>query len=94
MTINEALIHQKILKQRHGELITLRGENKDRERRFYGNNDREVVKEPVYDVKALDRRVVALTKEMRRLELAIKQTNATTPVAGYEADDSVLDAIE
>lgn len=94
MTINEALIYKKTLDQRHAELITFRGDNKDKERRYYGPNDKEVIKEPTYDVKVLDRRIVTLTKEQRRLELAIKQTNATTQVIGWEPDDSVLDAIE
>jgi hypothetical protein len=95
MTINEALVHLKILKQRHGELVSLRNDNANTERRYYGSGgDKEVVKEPTYDVKKVDLRVVNLTKEMRKLELAIKGTNATTQVQNYSADETVLDGIE
>lgn len=93
MTINEALVHLKLMKQRHGELVSLRNENANKERRYF-DGGKEVVKEPVYNVKDVDRKVVALTKEMRSLELAIKNTNAVTQVAGYTADDSVFDGIE
>jgi ERCC4-type nuclease len=55
ITINEGLAWLKTLKKRHEELLALRNDNAHRERRFYGAAaDREIVKEPVYDVKALD----------------------------------------
>ena len=95
MTINAALVHLKILKQRHAELVTLRDGNANKERRFYGaTSDKEVVKEPTYDVKKLDLRIVQLTREQSKLEMAVKATNATTEVAGYTPDESVLDGIE
>jgi len=51
VTINEGLAWLKTLKKRHEELLALRNDNAHRERRFYGASaDKEIVKEPVYDV--------------------------------------------
>jgi len=90
ITLNEGLAWLKTLKKRHEELIALRDGNANRERRFYGATDREVVKEPVYDVKALDRAVTRVAREIRLLDQALKATNAKTVVEGYLQDDSVL----
>ena len=52
ITINEGLAWLKTLKKRHEELLALRNDNAHRERRFYGASaDKEIVKEPVYDVR-------------------------------------------
>ena len=62
-----------------------------RERRFYGASaDKEIVREPVYDVKVLDKIVTRVARDMRLLEQALKTTNAKTMVDGYDQDDSVL----
>jgi hypothetical protein len=91
ITINEGLAWLKTLKKRHEELLALRNENAHRERRFYGASaDREIVKEPVYEVKTLDRMVTQVAREVRLLEQALKATNAKTVVEGYEQDDAVL----
>ena len=67
ITINEGLAWLKTLKKRHEELLALRNDNAHRERRFYGASaDKEIVKEPVYDVKVLDRLVTAVAREIRR----------------------------
>ena len=56
ITINEGLAWLKTLKKRHEELLAL-NDNAHRERRFYGASaDKEIVKEPVYDVKSRSRR--------------------------------------
>jgi hypothetical protein len=61
------------------------------ERRFYGASaDKEIVKEPVYDVKTLDRVVTRVAREIRLLDQALKAQNAKTIVDGYEQDDAVL----
>ena len=58
ITINEGLAWLKTLKKRHEELLALRNDNAHRERRFYGASaDKEIVREPVYDVKVLDKLV-------------------------------------
>jgi hypothetical protein len=91
ITINEGLAWLKTLKKRHEELLALRNDNAHRERRFYGASaDKEIVKEPVYDVKVLDRLVTRVAREMRLLEQALKAANAKTTIDGYEQDDAVL----
>jgi hypothetical protein len=91
LTINEALVWQKTLKARHAELVELRDRNSARERRpFSAHGDKEVVREPTYDVKVLDQMVSRVAREMRLLEQAIKATNGVTKVLGYSQDDSVL----
>jgi hypothetical protein len=92
ITLNEGLAWMKTLKKRHDdELIALRNDNAHRERRFFGvSADKEVVKEPIYDVKVLDRTVTRVAREIRLLDQAMKATNAATVVQGYQQDDSVL----
>ncbi len=91
ITINEGLAWLKTLKKRHEELLALRNDNAHRERRFYGASaDKEIVKEPVYDVKVLDRLVTRVAREIRLLEQALKATNARTTVDAYDQDDAVL----
>jgi hypothetical protein len=71
ITINEGLAWLKTLKKRHEELLALRNDNAHRERRFYGASaDKEIVKEPVYDVKVLDKLVTRVAREIRLLEQA------------------------
>jgi hypothetical protein len=91
ITINEGLAWLKTLKKRHEELLALRNDNAHRERRFYGASaDKEIVKEPVYDVKVLDKLVTRIAREIRLLDQALKATNARTVVERYEQDDTVL----
>jgi hypothetical protein len=91
ITINEGLAWLKTLKKRHEELLALRNDNAHRERRFYGASaDKEIVKEPIYDVKILDRLVTRVAREIRLLEQALKTTNARTTIEAYEQDDGVL----
>jgi hypothetical protein len=91
ITINEGLAWLKTLKKRHEELVALRNDNARRERHFYGSSaDREIVREPVYDVKTLDRLVTGVAREIRLLEQALKATNAKTMVEGYNQNDAVL----
>jgi hypothetical protein len=91
ITINEALAWAKTLKMRHGELQTLRNENSYAETRYIGANaEKQRERTPVYDVVALDRAISNIAREMRVLDTAIKMTNATTNLAGYEQDDDVL----
>jgi len=85
ITINEGLAWLKTLKKRHEELLSLRNDNAHRERRFYGASaDKEIVKEPVYDVKVLDRLVTRVAREIRLLEQALETTNAKTTIETYD----------
>jgi hypothetical protein len=91
ITINEGLAWLKTLKKRHEELLSLRDGNAHRERRFLGAAaDREIIKEPIYDVRVLDRLVTRVAREIRLLEQALKATNAKTPIDTYDQDDAVL----
>ena len=91
ITINEGLAWLKTLKKRHEELLALRNDNAYRERRFYGASaDKEIVKEPLYDVKVFDRLVTRVAREIRLLEQALKATNAKTAIDSYQQDDAVL----
>ena len=91
ITINEGLAWLKTLKKRHEELLALRNDNAHRERRFYGaSGDKEILKEPMYDVKVLDRLATRVSREIRLLEQALKATNARTTVDAYDQDDAVL----
>jgi hypothetical protein len=95
ITINEALTWLKTLKERHTELVGLRNENSAAITRRYGvGGDKDVTKQPVYDVKALDRMITRVAREIDRLEQAIKVTNATTTVMAYEKDEAVLGELE
>lgn len=91
ITINEGLAWLKTLKKRHEELLALRNDNAHRDRRFYGAAaDKEIVREPVYDVKVIDRLVTRLAREIRLLGQALKATNARTTIDAYDQDDTVL----
>lgn len=91
ITINEGLAWLKTLKKRHEELLALRDGNAHRERRFLGATaDREIIKEPIYDLRVLDRLVTRVAREIRLLEQALKATNAKTVVEAYDQDDAVL----
>ncbi len=91
ITLNEGLAWLKTLKKRHEELIALRDGNAHRERRFFGATaDKEIVKEPVYDVRLLDKAVTRVAREIRLLEQALKSTNAKTVVEGYDQNDAAL----
>ena len=93
MTISQALSWMKTLKERHQELITLRNANAHREERLFG--DKQTVKrEPVYDVKKLDKLVNRVALEIRRLDEAIKETNSKTEIPGFKKDEEVLGQVE
>jgi ATP:corrinoid adenosyltransferase len=89
MNLSQALRWLKTLKDRHQELLTLRNENSKREKRLWGDN-KDIVTEPTYDVKVVDNLITKLAIEIRKLDEAIKETNAETTLIGYEKDEDVL----
>lgn len=92
MTLDEGLRWMSTLKTRHSELVGLRDKNSKDQSRYFG--DREVVVEkPVYDIKALDKLVNNVAKEIRKLDEAIKKTNTVTTIVGYDKDESALGEI-
>ena len=44
----------------------------------------------MYDVRALDKSVTRVAREIRLLEQALKATNAKTVVEAYDQDDAAL----
>jgi len=89
MTIDEGLRWMKTLRARHSELVSLRNENSKESSRYFG--DREVkIDKPVYDVKALDKIINQVAKEVRKLDEAIKFTNTKTDILDYTKDESAL----
>ena len=62
----------------------------DREQCRPGFGERQLVKEPVYDVKVLYKLVTGVAREIRLLDQALKATNAKTVVDRYDQDDAVL----
>ena len=77
ITISEGIGYLKMLRERHTELLALRNQNAVKETRFYGANaDKNKEIEPVYDVRALDRLVTQVAREIRKLDMAIKAANA------------------
>lgn len=92
MNISEALGWMKTLKSRHAELISLRDANSATRIHRYGDNSQEV--KPEYDVKALDKRVTLLAREIRLLDEAVKRANATTELPNYSRSDDVLGELE
>ena len=66
LTINEALVWIKTLRERHAELTALRNENSATVRRHYGvGGDKTESREPTYDVKALDRLITRVAGGLR-----------------------------
>jgi len=93
MTISQAIGWLKTLRERHTELVNLRNTNSHREDRLFG--DKQTIKrEPTYDVKKLDKLVNKVAMEVRKLDEAIKETNAKTEVIGFKKDENALGQVE
>lgn len=91
MNLSESLGWMKTLKGRHAELIALRDQNsRTTFVRYMGAGETREETKPVYDTKALDRRVTLLAREIRLLDEAIKRTNAKVEVEGFTRDENVL----
>ena len=48
------------------------------------------IEKPVYDIKILDKTVNQVAKEIRKLDEAIKKTNAVTTIVDYTKDEAAL----
>jgi hypothetical protein len=95
ITLNEGMEWLKSLESRYAELSNLRSENSAARGRRYGvGGDKEVITYPTYSVKKLDSLITTIANEIRKLKAAIKQTNATARVIGYEANEEVLGTLE
>jgi hypothetical protein len=91
ITVNEGLSWMKTLRERHTELTELRNVNSATVRRRYGlGGDKDETRDPTYDVKELDKLITRVAREMKKLDQALKATNAVTKVVGYDQSDEVL----
>ena len=79
ITINKALVVQKSIKVRIAELTTLRSEVSTVDR-YFGSGSENKVKEPQYDVKAVDVKVAGLEALLFAIDAAIKDSNAVTKI--------------
>lgn len=91
MTINEAMVVLKSLRGRHGELSSLRSEVST-VTRFFGTTDKTV--EPKYDVKLVDEKCVKIENAIRRIDAAIKKSNAITEITVGDDIDELMSPIQ
>jgi len=90
ITLSQGLAWMKTLRERHNELVTLRDRNSAERTRRWGETKEDVIEKPIYDVKELDRMINRVALEIRRLDDAVKVTNAMTIIKDYKRDDEVL----
>jgi len=90
ITLSQGLAWMKTLRERHNELVMLRDRNSAERTRRWGETKEDVVEKPVYDVKNLDKMINQVALELRKLDDAIKVTNAGTIINNYKRDDEVL----
>lgn len=88
MTINEAMVLTKIVRERMADLKTLRSQLSVKERFFLRSSD-EKITEPQYDVKAVDQKITQLQNFLFRTDSRIKQSNALTKIS-IDADIEAL----
>jgi len=90
ITLSQGLAWMKTLRVRHNELVALRDRNSAERIRRWGETKEDIVEKPVYNVKELDKMINKLALELRRLDDAMKVTNAKTIVENYKRDDEIL----
>jgi hypothetical protein len=90
MTINEALVLTKIVRERMADLKGLRSQLSVKERFFLRGSD-EKITEPQYDVKAVDQKITTLQNFLYRVDARIKQSNAVNKI---EVDTNVEALLE
>jgi len=93
ITINEALVLQKAVRERLNELRTLRNTVANRESFLYAREEKKVV-EPQYDVKAVDRKMTELQLFLLKSDTAIKKSNAQATIRLDFDADKLLDSIQ
>lgn len=93
LTINQALVYQKIVRERVNELKGLRSEVSKRESYLYARDEKRVV-EPQYDVKAVDKKITELETFLLKTDMAIKQSNAVTEIDGEFNTDELLKPLQ
>jgi hypothetical protein len=76
ITVNALLSMQKSLKTRLSQLTELRNEVSKKTTFF----DRDQEQVPLYDVKAVDKKITELNKALFKIDSSIKESNAKTKV--------------
>ena len=99
MTINEAMVLQKTIRQRVSDLSSLRNANAVERNTYYriGNDVEEKKREELkvqYDPKKLDAKIVELELFLFKVDTAIKRANAKAEVDIVADMDKLLAPIE
>ena len=93
LTVNEAMVLMKAVRERVSQLRSLRSEVSTKEYTYYGS-DKKTDKEPQYDVKVVDKKITQLELFLFKADSKIKQSNAMTKIE-IDADvDSLLSPLE
>lgn len=89
-TVNSLLCMQKALKTRSAQLNEMK--NNITSRTLY--KDRNEVVEPTYDIKVVDKRIVAINNAMFKIDQAVKESNAKTDVGIHLDFDALMSEID
>lgn len=93
ITINEVLVLQKAMRYRADELRHLRTEVSTDESIFYGKEERKI-KNPRYDVKAVDKKIVELEMFIFKTDTSVKISNAKTEIEIDFDVDKLLEPLQ
>ncbi len=98
MTINEAMVLERKLKERRNDLATMRNANLVSTRRwemFTGGQEKERTEiTPKYDPKLVDTKVTEIDLFLYKLDAAIKKANAITEITITADVDKLLAPIQ
>ena len=90
MTVNEAMVLQKALRSRLGELNRLLMESTKTEHLYFGGKMDEKVIEPEYDPAVIDARISKLRQLDFEIDSAIKRSNAVTELDLGDVDTAII----
>lgn len=89
MTISEAMVLTKTIRERINSLTVLRNANAIERNTYFMSEEGETKKRdeltPKYDPKSLDQSIVGLENTLFKIDVAIKRANAKTDI-GVEVD--------
>jgi len=98
MTVNEAMVLQKTIKERLAELRNLRNQVATEKTTTYPwmEGDKQKIDTTVvkYDIKLLDRKVTELELFLYKLDAKIKQSNAVTEISIIADVEKLLAPLE
>ena len=85
---------QRSLKQRMGQLETVKSTSGMRTRYLAYENKAERVEEPLYDIKKVDKKVTEINKALLKIDQEIKRSNAATTVEISIDFDNLMSEVE